>query len=262
VNRWIIAIALILMASFVALCFGQTEIRQPFPQPEQYNQSAINRTFRDLYDLLARWANISIVCEASRTIEHVVLFPARSQQSQTLGSGFPDVEQYDTGTNKPKVTSLDFDASSVEVMEFNWHPLHNIDRQGDWLYVDIHYSMATAHTGTVRMKLEMWRANAGTDLSALGAANASVAWTINPDDNDRVYDYNFYEIPYSGTIRGGEFCKIAISSLAPTSRQCEYLCRLSREATDGTYDTHTGSLSVYRVEFHYKVSNTLESYGE
>lgn len=255
--RWLLPLLLV-----PRLAFGQTEITQPFAQPDEYNRDALNTALQDLYDKLSSGLRKCFQRTPSDYVEHVVLFPARSQQSQTLGAGFPDIELYDTGTNKPKVTSMDFDATAVETMEFNWHPLHNIKRAGGFVFVDLHYSMTTAHAGTVRLKLEMWRANAGLDLAALGSANGSVTWTLNPSDSARIYDYNFYEVPYSGTIRGGEMGKIDLTSLGITSRQCEFLCRLTRVADDGTYDTHTGDLSVYRVEFHYQVDPVMETFGE
>lgn len=194
-------------------------------------------------------------------IEHVVLFPARSNQSQTLGADYPDIGLYAPGANLPELTSLDFDASAIETMDFMWHPLHHATRAGT-AYIDIHYSMATAHAGTVRMTFQVWPIAPGADLASLPAAAVSTSWTIDPRDTARTADVNFYGVGYSGSIIGTNMGQFDMGALGLTTIQNECLCRLTREADDGTNDTHTGDLCVYRVELHYKVNPYALTIGE
>ncbi len=195
-------------------------------------------------------------------MEHVGLYQAKMKNASDLGTGWPDVPEYTfPGGAGIFYTGLDFDAGSVEAYCGTWHPLHQVTRTGN-LYVDLHYCMTSAHAGTVRMTLDLWKVNAGDDLASLNAATATTSWTINPNDAARIYDYNFYTIPYSGTIQGGQMGVINMATLGITSRQCEVFYRLRRDATDGTNDTHTGELSLFRMEFHYQCTGVKESAGE
>lgn len=194
-------------------------------------------------------------------VEHVVLNPARSRQGGSLGTGWPSVVTYEPGADLPKITSIDFSPSTSNTMHFMWHPLHHATRAGD-LFIDFHNSMTTANAGKVRFRVKMWKATINTNLASLGAATVTTDWTYDPPDTTRTNYPNFFVGPgYSGSVYGGQVGVVSMTSLGLSSIQDEVHVAISREVGHSD-DTHTGSLSLYRVEFHYPVKPLVLAVGD
>jgi hypothetical protein len=195
-------------------------------------------------------------------VEQIILYPSKAKNAQDLGAGWPDVPEYTfPGGAGIYYTGLDFDAAAVEAYFGQWHPLHNATREGT-CYVDLHYCMTSAHTGTVSMTLDLWTVSYNNDLASLNAPTVTTSWTIDPVDTARYYDVNFYNIGYSGTVRGTRMGQFSMTSLGLSTIQNEVFYRLRRNATDAINDTHTGDISIFRVEFHYPISRYTMTVGE
>jgi len=205
----------------------------------------------------AEYTNIYL--DSGRYIEQVVFNPARTRTNNALGNGYPDITLYAPGGDPsapleaPRITSADYDPSTTEAMDLSFHPVHQISTTGN-LYVDVHYSMATANAGNVTWRLDIWRLDENDDISSLssmGTADVTTTWTMNPVDTARTYDYNFFEVPYSGAIQGDQIGVVDLSSIS-NGFQSEWLVKFSRDAGNAL-DTHTGDVSLYRLEFHFPV---------
>ena len=196
--------------------------------------------------------------DSGKYIEQVVFNPARTRINNALGTGYPDITLYSPGNvnnplEAPRITSADYDPSTTETMDINFHPVHQISTTG-MLYMDVHYSMVSANSGNVVWRVDIWRLDEGDDIAALtsmASADVTTTWTMNPSDTARTYDYNFFEVPYSGAVQGGEMGVIDLSSIS-NGFQSEWAVKFSRDAGNAL-DTHTGDASVYRLEFHFPV---------
>jgi hypothetical protein len=130
--------------------------------------------------------------------------------------------------------------------------------------VDVHYSLATAHAGTGRLKRGLWTVKPGDDLAAggAGAADVTTSWTLDPSNSAHISEANFYAVGYSGSINGTQMGQFSMAALGLDTIQNEVMIRLERDAGDATLDTHTGALDVYRLEFHYPISAKCLGFGE
>jgi hypothetical protein len=192
-------------------------------------------------------------------IEHVIMFPSKVKSVQDLGAGWPDAEELTPGTGY--VTAYAFSPTAVEAYYGTWHPLHHATRTGQ-CYLDLHYTMSSAHAGTVRMTASFWKVTAGTNLASIGAPTVTTSWTIDPRDTALYSDHNFFALGYSGAVAGGQVGQISMTTLGLTSIQDEVFYLLQRDATDGTHDTHTGDLDLLRFEAHYAANPYVLSVGE
>lgn len=194
-------------------------------------------------------------------VEQVVLNTQKAKGLNAFGAGWPSLDTYVLpGGANAELTGYSYDADIPESYSFWWHPLHKVANLGN-LHACIHYTMSSADTGKVRLRMDFWTVAPGTNLAAVGAVTATTSWTVDPVDTARYYDNNGYSAGHTGAVNGAGLAQLDFSALALTDDRDEIAVSLTRVADDMTNDTHTGEFIIYRVEFHYQMSPHIESMG-
>lgn len=124
--------------------------------------------------------------------QEIVFNVARHLKKLDLGVGWPTIVDYSPAGSDAIFTGLSFAKTDQYTEQF--HLPHGADFSLDSIDVDFHYMMTTADTAkVVKMKLSLWHAYIGRDISALGAADADYTWSFTPNANDYIYDEAYVE---------------------------------------------------------------------